>query len=203
MDTTTSIATPTIPGTPFAGGFYVGRYLEAGTERALIVSPKALGELPRQAWNRSLERIDGALSFTDGLANTRAMAAAGSDLAKAALELRIAGLDDWCIPAMDQLELLYRYLKPTTARNYCGSGANASSLPPRHLYMSDDPAQTVIEAFRAGGIEALEDDAYWSSTQYAGGDGYAWSQLLDSGGQYDALKDDELLARAVRSEPIQ
>ena len=198
-----SIVIPTIPGTPFRGGFYVARYQIDGVERALIVAPKAAGELSPERWSRISPRVDGALSFVDGLANTRAMAEAGSALAKAALALRIGEFDDWCIPARDQIELLYRFFKPTGQKNWCCRGDNPSSLPPRFAYMPDDPAQTVIEAFKAGGAEAFEtDNGYWSSTQSAGGDGFAWYQDFDNGGQNDGRKVYELLARAVRSEPI-
>ena len=39
---------------------------------------------------------------------------------------------------------------------------------------------------------------YWTATQHAGNDGYAWVQLFDDGNQYADLKSDEYRARAVR-----
>ena len=43
---------------------------------------------------------------------------------------------------------------------------------------------------------------YWTSTQYAGDDAYAWYQSFGYGTQGDHRKDDELRARAVRRFPI-
>lgn len=45
-------------------------------------------------------------------------------------------------------------------------------------------------------------DWYWTSTQYAGDDEYAWFQHFGSGGQYGLRKADQLRARAVRRVPI-
>ena len=51
--------------------------------------------------------------------------------------------------------------------------------------------------------EAFEDTWYWSSTQFAGYESYAWSQGFSHGFQDGYHKDDELRARAVRRLPIQ
>jgi hypothetical protein len=45
--------------------------------------------------------------------------------------------------------------------------------------------------------------AYWSDTQSAGGESYAWCQYFGDGGQNDYRKDDELRARAVRRLPLE
>lgn len=37
---------PAVPGTPFAGGFYAGRFQINGEEFALVVAPKAQGTAP-------------------------------------------------------------------------------------------------------------------------------------------------------------
>ena len=60
-----------------------------------------------------------AHSYCDGLANTRAMAAAGSELAKHMLSLQIGEHNDWYLPSRDELELCYRNLKPTGDPNDC------------------------------------------------------------------------------------
>ncbi|MEF2168824.1 DUF1566 domain-containing protein, partial [Pseudomonas aeruginosa] len=38
-------------------------------------------------------------------------------------------------------------------------------LPPGDLYSEESPAQTSVEAFKAGGAEAFRPNWYWSSTQ--------------------------------------
>jgi hypothetical protein len=202
MDTATT-EIPTVSGTPFAGGFFVARFL-VGTEiYALVAAPKAEGEHEESEWGPTRPAI--AVSdrnYFDGFANTRAMADAGSELAKWAQGLRIGGFDDWYIPSRDELELCYRAFKPGTEENFCGSGDNPSAMSTPWPYSLTTPAQTNIEAFKAGGAEAFEETWYWTSTQYAGDESFAWYQTFGNGYQYDFRKDFELRARAVRRVKI-
>jgi hypothetical protein len=46
--------------------------------------------------------------------------------------------------------------------------------------------------------ELFKGEAYWSNTEYAGYEGYAWCQTFDDGTQGYYRKDTKLLARAVR-----
>ena len=201
MDTVTT-EIPTIPGMPFAGGFFAGLINQADGIYAIIVAPKSEGEHPDAPWGKA-KRIADALSFFDGLANTEAMAAAGNKLAAWARGLRIGDFDDWHIPARDELELAYRNLKPTVDANYCWRGDNPSSVPPGYAYMTDSPAQTKSEIFREGGTEAFRSAWYWTSTQSAGLVDYAWAQLFTNGGQNDNRKDGKYRARAVRRVKVQ
>lgn len=191
-------------GTPMAGGLFCAAYLLLGMRRGLIVAPKQGGEF-KGIWHEEYEAVESARSYVDGLSNTRAMAEVGSPIAQQALELRIGGFDDWHIAAQDQLELAYRYLKPSTRANYLygRSGLNASALPATYPYAEGSPAQTLIEAFRTGGAEAFaEDEWYWTSTQRAGYSDYAWLQDFGYGNQDYGLKVNEYPVRAVRSIPI-
>lgn len=70
-------------GQPLAGGVFVTRYWLNGAERALILLPEELSG----AWGEYGVEIKGAGSYSDGEANTRAMAEAGSVIAVKALEL--------------------------------------------------------------------------------------------------------------------
>ena len=70
-------------GKPLAGGVFVTRYWLNGVERALILLPDELSG----AWGEYGAEIKGADSYSDGEANTRAMAEAGSEIAVKALEL--------------------------------------------------------------------------------------------------------------------
>jgi hypothetical protein len=195
-----TIDLPPTAAAPLEGGFYAGRILIAGILYALIVAPKAEGEHKPGVWSKSEKSVPGALSWNDGVANTAAMAEAGSALAKWAQCLKIGGFSDWYLPSLDELELCYRYLKPTTEPNYLWSrsGINVSAVPPTYPYVADFPAQTAHELFRAGGSEAFVDDVYWSSTQHASGGTYAWGQDFSRGGQYGWDKGDHIRARAVR-----
>lgn len=185
-------------GTPLQGGFYAGLFLFDGAPYALVVAPKALGEIAPAPWLDRYELVPGADSCVDGLANTLAMAEAGSALAKSALALQIDGFTDWYLPSRDELELLYRHFKPTADRNWAGfrDGDNPSSLPAGYPYTEAAPVQTSVQAFQAGGAEAFEPRWYWASTQFSR-DG-AWSQYFDDGFQNGYGKEFEARARAVR-----
>jgi uncharacterized protein DUF1566 len=191
-------------GAPMAGGFYAGRILVANIAYALIVAPKASGEHRDTVWNESYANVPGALSYNDGLANTRAMAEAGSALAAWALALNIDGIGDWYLGSQDELEILYRNLKPGTETNsqWGRSGINVSAIPLTYPYLVDSPAQTVNELFRTDGTEAFDEVAYWTSTQHASYSDYAWLQYFGNGYQYYWLKDGKLRARAVRRLPL-
>lgn len=141
-------------GQPLAGGVYVTRYWLNGVERALILLPEELSG----AWGEYGVEIKGAASYSDGEANTRAMAEAGSVIAVKALEL------DGFIPS-------------------CLEG------------------QLLMAAKADGLVELREDRWHWLSSQrsayYACGMGFVGGWLYDLG------KNDERLARPVRSLPIQ
>ena len=70
-------------GQALAGGVFVTRYWLNGVERALVLLPDELSG----PWGEYGVEIKGADSYSDGEANTRAMAEAGSVIAVKALEL--------------------------------------------------------------------------------------------------------------------
>lgn len=80
-----SIAAADLPerGQPLAGGIFITRYWLNGQERALVL----LDDEFEGAWGEYGTKIEGAGSYSDGEANTRAMAEAGSQIAIKALEL--------------------------------------------------------------------------------------------------------------------
>lgn len=190
-----------IPGTAMAGGYYAGRIrLDDGTVYALIVAPKADGEHKPAPWIGGYKDVPGALSYNDGLANTESMAAAGSKLARWARELRIDGQDDWYLPSQDELEVIYRNLKPTTQRNYCWarSGINLSAVDPTRPYTPDHPEQTPAAAFQEGGEQAFAAEWYWTSTRHIAATDCAWCQGFHDGNQSYDDTGSKLRARAVR-----
>jgi hypothetical protein len=167
---------PKLPalGAPAAGGFFAGVYLQGNTLRKLFLAAQE-GELQEQQWSPTFERVKGALSLEDGLANTRAMAKAGSEMAKRLLALRLGGHNDWCLMAHDQAYTVWKNLK--------FNAAGAALLK------------------KKGGGE-LADAVYWTSTQCAALDDFAWVQDFDCGDQGNWLKGTRDRGRAVRSEPI-
>ena len=189
-----------IIGTAMGGGFYAGSFKIGEQAYALIVAPKDEGEHEDAILIDDYQDVPGAKSYNDGLANTLAMAEAGSELAQWARDLRIGGNDDWYLPSQDELEIVYRNLKPTTRQNYCyaRSGINLSAIEPTRPYTPEFPVQTMAEAFQTGGEHAFDEVAYWTSTQHVAYSDYAWYQLFGSGYQvYDGTYG-RLRARCVR-----
>lgn len=197
--TTATDFTPTAAGTPFGGGFYVGRMKVDGQSYAVIVAPRAQGEaiLAVKTTNTATA---GTTSTWDGAANTAAMIAAGAadhPAAQFCANLTIGGYLDWALPAKDQLELMYRQLKPDATENRTSYGANPSSDPVGANYTAGSPAQTAIAAFKTGGAEAFAVDNYYcTSTEYAST--REWSQAFSNGNQYGITKGDAYRVRAVR-----
>ena len=207
---------PPSVGAPYAGGYYGGSIAIGGHTYALIVAPKAEGQkaLP---WKDEWSATPGTLSVNDGFANSEAMDNAAHPAAQFCRSLTIGGFDDWYLPSRDELEVLYRNLKPTADENYVyanrakfwgvkvgayngvdesGNGCNASSVPAGPAYTEDAPAQTTATAFQDGAPEAFDDRWYWSSTEF--GSGSAWGQLFDDGYQVYGGKDNVGRCRAVR-----
>jgi len=181
MNARTDLILPAAIGAAFEGGFLMGAIMLPAGPHALIKMPKAIGEFARVKWGPE-DRDIPALSLCDGLANTRAMADAGSEIARKALDL---GKDTY-IPALDELDVMYRVAKPTAEETviYGRNGINLHAIPPALPYAFGAPKQTEIEIFREGGAEAFEtDDSYWSSTQCAGGSNDAWYQWFNDGYQ--------------------
>lgn len=83
MTTTKTVPAADLPaiGQPLAGGIYAARYWLNGEDRALILLPDEL----EGAWGEYGKEV--VTSYSDGQANTVAMAEAGSELAGKVLEL--------------------------------------------------------------------------------------------------------------------
>ena len=197
MNARTATQTPATIGTPFEGGFYGGKINIDGTAHAIVWAPKAQGQ-SKGAWLPTYTALNGARSTCNSMANTQAMAEAGSSVAKWALGLTINGFADWCLPARDVLELGYRHLKPSDDENDCTfrDGDNPCSLPLGLMYTEADPAQTAVTEFQDGGPEAFDTHWYWSSTQCS--DRTAFLQYFYYGDQHDDFKTYEARVRAVR-----
>ena len=204
MQTSTAITIPT-PGSPMLGGFFVERFRINEQAFKLIVAPKVEGDHNDNIiWIGNNKDVPGAKSYDDGLANTLAMAEAGSKLAKWALDLRIGDYDDWYLPSQDEQEIMYRWLKPTTEENWCyaRSGINLSAIDPTRPYTPKYPVQTLAALFQAGGEQAFDPTWYWSSTQHAAYSDGAWCQDFYGGSQGVITKNYKLRARAVRRVAI-
>lgn len=208
-------------GEAFMGGFYVGIIdttkgniiptdaSQTGLRYALIVAPASL-QTVRQYKTAASAAPAATRTRWDGLAATLSMNQVVYEAAQycSGLSYPSDGASQWYLPAMDELELIYRNLKastegdstwnqfssifPPTAQD---SGYNPSSDPAKAAYSSGEVPQTAVTAFRSGGAQALglqgNDYAFWTSTEYNGPE--AWAQYQSgssvSGRQASVSKD--------------
>lgn len=94
-------------GQPLGGGFFAGRLFFDGAEHAVIDAGREF-EVAAHWWQEEgpRPRIRSATSRFDGLANTQAMAAEGSAIARKVLGMNIRGTWGWHIPSIEELQVL-------------------------------------------------------------------------------------------------
>jgi hypothetical protein len=201
-------------GSATQGGYYAGKVVDGGVTYALIVAPKASGAnggatLTWGAYGSSAPVATQTL--TNGVAASNAMNSSEYPAAFYCKGLNIGGFTDWYLPARDELEVLYRNLKPGTTANYVAAnwrtgtgfgtdgganGYNANSSPVGAAYTSGSPAQSGIAAFKTGGTEVFVENYYWSSTEF--GTNSAWLQSFSNGYQSFSTKNNGNYVQAIR-----
>lgn len=206
--TAASFSTVLSPGGEFGGGYFGGFIMDGAQRYALVVSPAQYGArsgLDCHA-NNDVTRAQ-MLSRNNGWANQQAYIAAGrysggQDMFRFCKDLRIAGHADWYVPAVDELEVLYRNLKPTTSQNNIASGANANAYGgATGNYTSGNPAQTTIPAFQRNGSEAFDDGRVKTSTFASASNNNMQVQHWDDGKQDLHTSGDDGYVRAIRRVP--
>lgn len=202
--TTAASFGPTTIGEAFGGGFYAGKINDGGTQYYLIVAPKSSGENSSKLWKTTNDTTSGTSSVIAGPTNSANMNNASHPAAQFCEGLTIGGFSDWYMPAKNELEVLYYFLKPTTDANNTSYGSNANAVSPQPIntnYTTGSPAQTSATAFRSGGAEAFAAANYWSSTENSAT--YAWNQYFLDGYQLNSLnKNYSLYVRACRRVAI-
>lgn len=173
---------PSNAGESFGGGYYSGgNVIIDGNLYAIIVAPRTQGGVNTStlAWstNSSVTATDVSNSKrNDGYANQEYFKSTYGNLddfpaMKFCDDLSINGMTDWYLPSKDEMEVCYRYLKPTTESNDTVSGANPSVIPATGNYTKSNPSRTSLPSFHSSGSEAL----YITST----GRGF-WGSSLQS-----------------------
>lgn len=178
-----------------AGGYYAGNMQQDDGIYALILSPKELGEIHDAKWKWDITASTGTTSRYNGWSNTIAQDNSQHPVFQWVRSLSVNGFDDWYVPAIYELELATRLLKPSTRDNLTGNrtylglnedtvcrGYNPKSIPAGSCYSSSLPMKTDAELFVDGGTQSFEnsnvndDTYYWSSTEFTSAyPGYAWA----------------------------
>ena len=159
---------PTVIGQAFGGGFWAGQISTAGNGIAdynLVVGPVSSAQSLSIRCKTTNTSTAGTGSVIDGPANSTAMNNASHPAAQFCEGLTIGSFSDWYMPALNELEVCYYNLKPTTSSNTTSYGANTNAVPSRGSnYTSGTPAQTSATDFKSTGAEDFLDTAYWTST---------------------------------------
>ena len=187
-------------GDAYGGGYYAGQISTAGNGTAsfnLVIGPLASAK-SNLIWGGMDINVPGATSRIDGPANTAATNNATYPAAQFCAAVSAGGYSDWYFPAINELDVCYYGLKPTTASNSTSFGINDNSVPKRTSnYTTDTPAQTSAAIFQTGGAQAFSGN-FWASTQYSARD--AWGERFANGSQtsYQYYKNGASNVRAVR-----
>jgi hypothetical protein len=197
-----SITTALAIGQAFGGGFFAGQISTAGNGVAnfnLVIGPVASAQANR-AWKTSNTSGD-PTSVIDGPGNTVTMNSATYPAAQFCADLVTGGFSDWYMPALNELDVVYFGLKPTTSSNNTSVGINPNAVPARASnYTAGTPAQTSAAAFQSGGAEAFSANYWWSSTQKTTfpGNISGYITFFGSGDLAGGYKTQVLPVRAVR-----
>ena len=163
-------------GTPYEGGFfagYISHTADGVATHGLIVAPRATGASGTgytlttfYQWKTTADSTSGTDSLFDGASNSANMNNASHPAAQFCEGLTIGGYSDWYLPALYELDIAYKNLKPTTTNNLTSFGINPYAVPARGSnHTAEDPARTLSTAFQSGGAEAFVADSHWASTQ--------------------------------------
>jgi hypothetical protein len=194
-------APPTVIGQAYGGGFYAGQIgVSSVATHYLVIGPVSTAETTL-AWKNANTATTGSDSVIDGPQNTADMVADGNSTvypsAHFCNDLSTGGYSDWYMPAVNELDVCYYNLKPTTTSNLTGFGINPNAVPARASnYTAGNPAQTSVTDFKDTGTEDFGAVNYWSSTEVP--TNYARFKSFSNGGQYYGSKTNSVSIRAVR-----
>ena len=199
---------PTRIGQRSPGGYFAGINRIGTNCYAVIVSPKWTES--DQSWKTNHELTPNTRSVNDGISNTIAMNPSNHPSAKYCLGLVVDGCNDFYLPALNELEVCYRNLKPGTSTNavfsrsvfgeqmHDYSGTNLSSVPSGSAYTLTNPSQTVVTAFCSGNNESFSTTVYWTSTESSTYTNGSLFQNFSDGSQVWSYKSSVFRVRGIR-----
>lgn len=177
---------PSSAGLPLEGGYYTGgNIIIDGQKYALIVAPSFTIGTERRAFGGSGSP---SLSLTDndGMHNTQQMVNSGSSFPAASFcnNLTTNGYNDWYLPSFAELEICYRFLKPTnttnsTATTSFGRYENPHSEPLGFNYTSTNPRYSTNPYASTFNPHAFRTGTSSSSTSTSAG---AWELMWTGSG---------------------
>ncbi len=202
-------------GDAFYGGFYAGKMIDTqvvpNKQYFLIVADKSQEQL--MARYSVMNDHDGSRTVNtmtgNGWVNTESEIVGGSSYSAANFtdSLNTGGFNDWYLPARDELEQMYRLLKPSSENNDTGHPVpNINSSPTFNAsYSSTNPSRTSAAAFTSGNAQAFDDS---SSTQHLGGG--TWtpidvpaSNVTDTGATVSVTQDSDGAAGVSKTVTLQ
>jgi len=198
-------------GSAYAGGFYAGQISTAANGVAthnLVVGPRSTAQSGFIAWSATAGATPGTDSLIDGPTNTNNMDNSNHPAAQFCTGLTVGGYSDWYMPALNELEICYYNLKPTTDSNDTAmSVPNLNAVPQRSdKYSPETPAQTSATQFQSGNSESFDPVVYgyWTSTEFSNMPNTASMLKFSSGVATIAYKQFSYygLVRAVRRVPV-
>ena len=201
-------------GIAYGGGYFAGQINDGGTVYNLVVAPNASGSASGKSYKTTIGTIAGTTSDIDGYSNTSNLTGASTPAGEFCWALTIGGHSDWYLPATNEQEVVYYYLKPTTDSNSTSYGSNPNAVAPEPVstnYTSSEPPQTSASVFMTGNSEAFTASGsasyYWASTQMSGAAPYpayrADAQYFLNGTQGDGYKPNTAYTtRAIRKVAV-
>ena len=199
---------PTRIGQTCLGGTFTGYNRIKSKVYAIIVSPKSTER--ELQWKTNMYGLLLPESKCNGHKNTQLIKRTGFPAAMYCSKLKVGKYRGWYLPSKNEIELCYRYLKPTTDENLPSDdehsfknflktpeGCNPSSIPLKQSYTWEDPQQTVVLRFQQNSNESF-DGWYWSSTAVDESTWKVLMQFFSTGHQYFNIPTFEYAVRAVR-----
>jgi len=199
--TPADVAVPgTAPGTPMGGGFYGGRIKIGANTYDLIVSSRAEGDFSDWFYTYWDFDVEFNTSLNDGMSIQQA---AAPELYAYMIFSQLSsvswgGFTDWYLGSKEEMEVIYRNLKPGTANNVTNSGVNNSTIPVTGNYSTTSPAQTSAVDFRTGGSQAFYEQPYYTSSRGPSGKLYCQTKSFVNGADGEIFVTDRTYTRAIR-----
>jgi len=203
-------------GAAYNGGYFGGQINDGGIIYNLIVGPVATaqngGATPTAIQWKNANTADsflGAKNEVYGFPMSQFGYTTGAATYPAlhfSRTVTTGGYNDWYLPAKNELEVLYYFLKPDTTSNLTSMGSNANAVAPEPVstnYTASNPSQTTATLFQGTNAQAFSVTGgygYWSSSEDITGTSLAWGQFFTSGNQNDRTKANLFYARAIRRE---